>query len=476
MTQACPTCNTLQELPAVFCWMCGAPLMKVSKWFITFFLSVTAAAYGIYGLYSDSLFSVWPIPLYLYYVFLFICLSLILTRRYYWTSVRVFLWSLLLLYAMSFLGLSTSRLMWSFSADVLQIVDQVRDSTFSLSLLGAVAVFNLLLGFIVLTRRFNFTLAYRIFLTFAAAAAYVGGLLTESPEIGEPMKLSRIALWLPDMTVSHFLGMTGINLMRAVAAEMVVYSLVMSFGPANLRFRDVSRKILSPTQGGSRATSPLLQGTAQVAHSLVRAGIYLQFFFITLGKTLANYAWGMYRVIRRLTIDLVAPVFTLAITAFLLGIIAEHTASYLTGYGGPKLITIPGIESPLAMIGIAIAGVVCLQMIFLAAVTKFSWADLWRCNALLVLWIGPFFFAVFVFISVSLIATGSILKRWGHESFPYHFGPLTITAAVALLAMVAFALLYPHLGRKAAAVAQRRLMLAPPPIAAIEDERGSPQT
>lgn len=94
------------------------------------------------------------------------------------------------------------------------------------------------------------------------------------------------------------------------------------------------------------------------------------------------------------------------------------------------------------MIGLAIVGVFMLHFLFLLAVTGFSARALWRCNTLLALWIGPFFFAVFVFVSGSLIVTGMALRRWGNESFPYRLGPLTVAAAIGLIVMVGFALVH----------------------------------
>jgi len=443
LTQPCPHCSTIQELPAIFCWQCGGPLMKISKVLVMFFISITALAYGLYGLYAESLS--WPIPLYFYYVFVFVGLSLVITRRYWWTSFRVLLWSLLLVYALSFLVGSTRRFFHSLSIDAIELMNIIRSNYLSMGLVLGTVFLVLVFGFVVLTKRFNFTLAYRIFLTFLVAATYLGGLLLEEPSIGEPRKMSSLALWLPEMTIAEFLGVTSLNLLRILAAEMVVYSMAMSLGPGNKRFADIARRMTSarPARGQQAV---FLQATNQVTLAILRAGIYLQQFFITLWHTLANYAWGMYRVLRRLVVDFVTPLATLGAGALLLGMLAEHTAAYVAPSPTARLVYAPGVHSPLAMIGLAVLGICILHMVFLRAVTKFRWADLWRCNALLALWIGPFFLAIFLFISLSLIATGTVLRRFGNEAFPYRFGPLTLAAGIALVIMVGFALLYRQRG------------------------------
>ena len=446
--------------------------MHISYWYIAFFLSFTAAAFGIYGLYAQSM--VWPMPLYLYHVFIFVCLSLIITRRYTWTSFRIILWSMLLLYALTFLVLSAVNFMHNLSTDVIEVMQQVRQSYVGLGIVGGVIFFNLLLGSVALTRRFKFTLAYRIFITFLAGICYLSGKLLEEPTIGEPKKMSALALWLPDSPVAEFLVVVAVNLLRILAAEMVVYSLVMSFGTANSKFALLARRFKRPQAKTGSPQNITLHATSQITLALLRAGVYLQYFFITLGKTLANYGWGMYRAVRRLTVDLAIPVMSLAGIAFLLGVICEHIAAYATGIKNPHLVFIPGVRSSLAMIGVAVLTVFIVHMVFLGAVTKFRLADLWRCNALLALWIGPFFFAVFLFVSLSLIATGSVLRHWGNDAFPYHFGPLTLVAGAVLLVMVGFALLYRQQGHhEGLGLGVRKRLMLSGPTSTTEEEQGS---
>jgi hypothetical protein len=103
---------------------------------------------------------------------------------------------------------------------------------------------------------------------------------------------------------------------------------------------------------------------------------------------------------------------------------------------------------------------------------------LWRCNVLLALWLGPFVFAVFLFVSLTLIATGTVLRHWGHETFPYHIGPLTIISAAGLLMMVAFAILYrgkQHTGDQLGLGAniRRRLLLTAPAAHTEEEQRSA---
>lgn len=478
VTQACPHCNTIQELPAIFCWMCGAPLLRISYWAVWFFLTVTAATFGIYGLYAKEL--IWPMPLYLYYVFVFLMLSLIISRRQYWMGFRVVLWSLILIYSLTFLVLTTAQFFHNLSTDAIEVMQNIRRTRFGVIAFVSVIVFNLVIGGIALTRRFNFTLAYRIFISFAAAMFYVGARLLEEPETGEPKKLSAIAIWMPDSTIAEFLGIMSLNCVRILAAEIVVYSVIKSFAPANARFMEVAKKIMRNYHYGSQPQSVMLQGTSQLTMALLRAGVYIQYFFITLWHTITNYAWGMYRTIRRLTIDFVTPVATLAGISFLLGLVSEHTAAYINGKSDAHLLYLPGIHMPLVMIGIAVLGISALHILFLASVTKYRWTDLWRCNALLAMWLGPFVFAVFVFISLMLIATGTVLRHWGHETFPYRLGPLTMISGACLIAMVAFVLIYrqrqhqhpgDHLG--IGAQIRKRLLLTGPAAHMDEEQRSA---
>lgn len=449
-TQACPACEHLQELPAIFCQACGSPLAKVSKLFVTLFLTVTVAAYMIYGLYVNKLS--WPAPLYLYYVFIFVCFSLIVTRRYRIMSFRVMLWCLLLVYATWILWLSVSSVLTYVTSDLTDLLNIIEQNKFSQMTVLGLTVVLLLLSFVVLVRRFKFTLAYRIFATFLALAA-LGLRYAFSYSVGETgvavsPKLSDWFLWAPETTVKELFEMLSLNIMRALVAEMAIYSFIKSHTAANDHFKRIAANMSAPAAG-----NPTLQAASQVTRALIRTGLYAQHFMITFAKTIGNYLWGLYRTFRRIMLDLILPIAALSAAAFLMGILAEHSAAYITGQRNPKLLYLSIIRSPLVMMLLAILGVFAAQMVFLQTVTKFSARALWRCNTLLLLWVAPFFFAFFVFTSLSLIISGGVLKRWGHDSFPYRFGPLTGAAGFALLVLVAFAMLH---ARK-----------APPPAAAL---------
>jgi hypothetical protein len=451
-TQVCEACESLQELPAVFCERCGAPLIKITKFLLMSFLTVTVVSYLLYGLYIDKLS--WPAPLYGYYVFIFVGIGLIVTRRYTVMSVRVFLWSCLLAYATWMLMLSVASVLDYISSDLSDLIRAIETSPGGPTVVFGLVVLELAFAFVVLVRRFRFTLAYRIFATLMAAAAvllrYVFSYSIGETGVTVSPKLSDWFLWAPETTVKELFELLSVNILRALVAEMAIYSLVKSYGSAMDKYNQVIGKMIGET---GTPQAGFVGAATQVTRAIIRTGIYLEQFLLMFLHVFGNYLWGLYRVIRRVVVDLVTPLLTLAMTAFLLGLMAEHTAAYLSGRLNPKLIWVGPWRSPLLMMALCIVAVYGIQVVFLRSVTKFSYRAIWRCNTLLLLWIAPFFFAFFVLVSISLVVTGGVLKRWGHEGFPYHLGPLTGAALVGTVIMMALAIIHSRrAARKAGAI------------------------
>ena len=180
----------------------------------------------------------------------------------------------------------------------------------------------------------------------------------------------------------------------------------------------------------------------RVSNGVLRTALLLQHFAITFARVLMEYLHGVGRVARRIFIDFLVPLGSLCMVAVLLAMLSEHTGAYILGRAQGKLVFLePWIRTSWLMIPALFVMVFCLQMLFLSAITKFEWRALARCSFLLVLWIAPFFFAFFVFISFSLIATGAVLRRWDAE-FPYRLGPFTIGATAILAALIAYAVIH----------------------------------
>ena len=471
-TQLCDTCEACQELPAVFCDQCGAPLIKITKMLLMCFLTVTVVAYLLFGLFVDRLS--WPAPLYGYYVFIYVGVGLLVTRRHIIMSVRVFLWSALLAYATWMLMLSVASVLDYVTSDLSDLIRAIETSPTGPPIVLALVVLELVFAFVVLVRRFRLTLAYRLFATLLAGAAvllrYVFSYSIGETGVTVSPKLSDWFLWAPETTVKELFELLAINILRALVAEMAIYSLVKSYAPGLEKYHQVIAKMIGDDSGSQPG---FVSAATQMTRAVIRTGVCLEQFVLMFLRVLGNYLWGLYRLIRRVVIDLVTPIVSLAMTAFLLGMMAEHTAAYLTGNLHAKLIWVGPWRSPLLMMALCVIAVYGIQVVFLRAVTKFSYRAIWRCNTLLLLWIAPFFFAFFVLVSVSLVVTGSVLKRWGHEGFPYHFGPLTGAAIVGTAIMVVMTILHSRRTMRRGAAARTRTAAAdsePTPSSATPEE------
>lgn len=451
-TQLCNACEKAQELPAIFCSSCGEPLLKISKWFMSILLSVTVAAYVTFGIYGEKL--LWPAPLYLYYVFLFVVFSYTVTRRHGLLTFRMIAWSLLLLYAMWFFWLSLSAGIKMVTSDVRDYLDIIDKTIAGQFVLVGFAVVILILGFAALWRRFGLVIAYRVFLTIVAAAAFAArwAFAYSIGETGAPVspRLSDWFTWAPETTVKEMFELIAVNTIRVIVAEIAVYSFVKSYKAGEEHYRRLVGAGHVEAMSGRK--SPLGNTITLFGNFVLRTSIMLQHFAISFVKNFSTYVWAVYRVVRRLFLDLVLPLLSLLAIAMLLAMIAEHSGAYISGHAPATLIYFDPIRSNWLMIIVCTVLVFLAQMVFLASITKFPMVALSRCNVLLVMWIAPFFFAFFVFVSISLVVTGTVLRRW-NAPFPYRIGPFTIVAAAVLVLLIAYAVFH-NLRRR-------------PPIAAV---------
>ena len=247
-------------------------------------------------------------------------------------------------------------------------------------------------------------------------------------------------MWAPNTEAKEFFDLVTVNIVRVLVAEMAVYSFAKAYGPAAIRYRQVMAG-RARAGGGTGGLGVLVDAVDRVSAAALRTGILLLEFVRTLAHTAGAFLHAFYRTLRRVVVDFIIPIVALVAVSFLLAALAEHVAAYTTGRAVSRLIFVPGVSSSLAMMAILIAGVFACQMVFLADVRRqFSASALMRCSSLLMLWITPFFFAFFVLLSLSLVATGLVLRHWNPDSpFPYRVGPLTTASGVVLAVMVAFA-------------------------------------
>ena len=172
--QNCETCATRQELPAIFCAACGAPLIHLSKWFLGIFLAVTVAVHVLFGLYANTPTLTWPAPLYGYYCFLFILYSLAVTRHYWVITVRVIAWSLILAYAMWFYWLSGAVGLRLLTGDIADVIRLFEAHTVARWIFIAFLALECGFAFAALVRRFGFLVGYRVMFALLAIAAQIG--------------------------------------------------------------------------------------------------------------------------------------------------------------------------------------------------------------------------------------------------------------------------------------------------------------
>jgi hypothetical protein len=477
-SQTCDTCGQLQALPAVFCGGCGAPLIHLSKWFLGIFLGVTVALHVLFGLYANTPTLTWPAPLYGYYCFLFILYSLAVTRRHWVMTVRVVAWSLILAYAMWFYWLSGAvglRLLTGDIADVLRLFES---SAAARWIFVVFVVFELAFAFAVLVRRFGFVVAYRVLLTLVAVAAQLAKLAfiyaAGESRIPVSAKLSDWFVWAPNTEAKELFDLVTLNIVRVLVAEMAVYSFVKAYRPATLRYQQaVAGRVAAA--GGTGGLGALVDAVDRVSAAALRGGILITVFLRSLVHTAGEYLLALYRTLRRVVVDFIIPILSLVAVSFLLAALSEHVAAYTTGKAVSRLVFVPGVKSSLLMMGVLIVGVFACQMVFLAAITKFGAAALMRCSSLLALWIAPFFFAFFVLLSLSLVATGLVLRHWDPDSpFPYRIGPLTAASGVVLAVMVAFAYFHQKRAQGRQAASAPAAAQAPEPVTAEPPEPAVP--
>lgn len=473
--QTCAACERQQELPAIFCEACGAALIRISKILLTTLLTLCVTAYVVFGLYADKL--TWPAPLYGLYVLLFVVFSYAVTRRHSVISLRMLIWSCAVLgYAMWFFWLGVGPGLKMLTSDIRDLIEVIESNPISQWVVLGIGSLCLLGAFIALYMRFGLTLAYRISLTLLAGATFAmrWAFSYSIGETGAPVspRLSDWFTWAPETTVKELLELVSVNTLRVVIAEMAVYSFVKAYKPATEHFQRILAGQAAPAAGKAHAGGAFMDAITRVSNGVLRTALLLQHFAIVFGHTLANYAWGVYRVARRVFLDFVLPLGTLVAIAILLAMLAEHTGAYILGRPQAQLMFLGPIRKPWMMIPILFVAVFGLQMIFLAAVTKFPWRALTRCNFLLVLWIAPFFFAFFVFVSLSLVATGSVLRRWDAE-FPYRIGPFTIGASAVLLVLIAYAVIHNLRSRHqiATPAAEHETVETPPVVEPTDDGR-----
>lgn len=453
--QTCPSCAHAQELPAIFCGGCRSPLLRISKIFLTVFLTLTVLAFVYYGLNQERLLFAWP--LFGYYALLFVTLSWAVTRRYQLVTLRMVTWSALLFYALWFFYSGFTRALTDMTSDVADIIAVIEENTFSQ--IGAAAVVGLeaILAFVLLYRRFGFATGYRVYATFLAAAAFAGryAFAYATGETGAPVsvRLSDWFAWAPETEVKELFELVAVNILRAVMAEMAITSFIKSYRPATEAYQRFVSAAGTVTATGPLA--PMIDAASRINAGLFRAAMLIRHFFTQFGYTLGTYLAALGRTLRRIFLDLVLPVCALAVAACLLGVLTEHSAAYITGRPGSRLVYLPGIRSSLAMIALTLPVLFGVQLLFLQAVTKFSPRALWRCNSLLLVWVAPFAVVLFFFVSLSLIATGAVVTRYsGHEAFPFHLGPLTIGAGVALVAMLVYGFVQTHRAMRRMALSQ----------------------
>jgi hypothetical protein len=415
-------------------------LIRISKIFLTSFLTVAVGLHVIFGIYASKL--LWPAPLYAFYALLFVLYSMVVTRRYTVTTIRVVSWCLVLVYAMWFYWLSGSmglRLLTSDIRDLLDIMDQ---SLLARCVAGAAVAFQLLLGFAALWKRFGFIMAYRVFMTGIAVIALALKFLFQYSvgETGVPVsrRLSDWFLWAPETEVKEFFELVAVNSFRVIIAEMAVTSFAKCFRGATDHYNRLNaRRAGTTAPKGLGPLQVLADAVQRLGHAALRSGILVLHFIEVFARTFAAYLWAVWRVMRRIAVDFVIPLGSLVAASFLLALLSEHSASYVTGKSSGNLVYLAPIRSSVGMILMCIVGVYVVQLVFLAAVAKFRFKALMRCNLLLGMWLAPFALTFFVLVSVSLTATGFVVRRHGGDEYPYHLGPLTMGAAAILALLVA---------------------------------------
>lgn len=439
-TFPCPSCGFENSPPVVFCSQCHSSFIHISKLAILTLVTLAIACFFSAEYFGPQLDWPFPWPIYVFFATSFLMINSILLRKARAVSFVAFWWGMAFMAGgllVFYFGLKETGTLVGTAVE--QLSGILRDYEIALivfvSFLGLAALILL----VWMARHYTLAHSYRILILFFAAAAFGARFLV--PRLSQYPEVARALWFLPETeATTELLELISLNLLRVLAAEIVVYSLVLSYKPAMQAFE---RRRVKPRPAKAKAsTSPLDQGiegfyllSVTLMNTFTRFYLQIEQSFISIFRlirelmmNLADFVWLLLR-------DLILPIASLSAAAWAIYMLSNATETYISRGTLPALGQALGFSALLYV----------MQMIFLACKTRISVMRLIGSEVLLTVWFAPYMLTLFVFISISLYAVGLVMIRWNERlSYPFRIGPMTISALGFMAVLLVFAVLRRH--------------------------------
>jgi hypothetical protein len=303
--------------------------------------------------------------------------------------------------------------------------------------LGAFAL-GLVILMIWMSKRYTFAHTYRIIFICLAALALVGKPIYRKLMTFKPIADSMS--FLDEDAAIQILDLTAVNMLRVLAAEIVVYALFKAYGPANKSF--AARKTLPRAGKPGRARSPmdvmvdsLYAFSITLANGFTRFYLQIGYTFANLALTLRNLAIHLGNFLWMLTRDLFLPILSLALSATAIHFLSISTGQYIA------------LHQPMDLLRAFAAAAILFvgQLIFLSSKSRLNPLRFLTSDLYLLVWFSPYLLTLFIFMSLSLYAVGLVLLRWDEKlEYAYRIGPVTIGAFILTAIALVFAVLKRH--------------------------------
>jgi hypothetical protein len=430
-TVICAACGHDNAPPVVFCEQCSEPFVQIGKAFTLGLLTLALTCFFTAEYFRESL--LWAWPLYIFYAAAFLAMNAAMMKRATALSLTVFGWGAAFMaggFLVGMLGPARANDLVISSIGVFSR-DYLSDVVGASIFYGALALIAVIF-MLWLSRRYTFAHAYRI--CFILLAAVAGSLHLFYLIAFEPTG----ALLAPfDREDLHAVAEpAAVNLLRVLAAELLIYSLVKSHKPAMEAFakRRVRPRAAKPGRGVD-PMEPFYRFSIVLTNAALRFYLQIEKMVIRLGATLndlarriADFAWVMSR-------DLLIPVASLVVAAAAVYRLALSSGAYIAEHRPIELVRIAMAAPALAV----------AQLAFLCAKTRLAPRKLLANHLHLLVWFSPYLLTLFIFMSISLWFVGLALMRWNlRASYAYRIGPLTIAALALIAPMVVFAVIRRH--------------------------------
>ncbi len=433
----CPSCGHLCRVPALYCEACHEPFLHVSKFLILTLVTVAIGCFFSAEYYRKNL--EWPWPIYVFYALIFLIVNSIILRGARALSFTIFCWGLSFMGGGLFVFFFGEGIARDFVLDAIHSFGSfLAAEPISLTVFAGTLLIALMILMIWMSKRYTFAHAYRILFVCLAALTLVSKFIY--PRLIAYQPIADSLSFLDPSSTGEILELAAVNIARVLFAEIVVYSMVKSYGEAHRIFA-MKKAVPKPKKAGV-VRSPmdqLVESLYTVSITLMNGAtrFYLQIghgfklILLTvrdLARHLADFVWIFSR-------DLFIPVGSLCLSATALYHLSRNTGEYIAAHE----------YAAIGRIFVAASALLAGQILFLSGKSRINPLRLLTSHLYLWLWFSPYLLTLFIFISLSLFAVGKVLIRWdANLEYGYRIGPVTLGAFVLTAIALVFAVLKRH--------------------------------